>query len=99
MIISNYTPDGTLESVDLDYGLASSTQRGKLMRWCEVHDLDPKRVPAVVTVDYDTATREWIVPVYVTGPDGKLLMTDDRSDIRRRTVRRRAKEMPDGRPL
>jgi hypothetical protein len=83
---------GRLVAVEIDYMAATREVRAGLHAWVALHDLDPRSIPARVTVEYDADTEEWIFPVFArVGGNGAVKIDPNTREPITYLVRRKAK--------
>lgn len=64
-------------------------EKQELHTWLLDHQVDYHRVPAYVEFDFDSATREWRIPMYVVDTDGRMRLDKVTGEVPKVVVRRR----------
>jgi len=81
-----------MSDLRMDYSTASNEVRAEAEAWVREHGLDPKRVPVDSLIEYDSATREWVIEVYAER-DGRMYVGGN-GNAQRTKVRCVAKSNP-----
>lgn len=90
MITAHYRPDGSVETVTVDYFLLDPQAREDMLAWVRAHGIDPGRVRTPAEIGYDPVTDEWSFGLFVRGPNGRTRVDLATGDVLMRRVRRRA---------
>lgn len=96
MITAFYRPDGSLESVGVDYQAMSPAEREDIVAWVKAHGVEPARVPVFAVIGYDPAAHEWSFPLFIRASGRNAIRIDlaTQEPMIRRVRRRVRCELP-----